>query len=185
MRIARAAQTVCTLSVCTDVGTELARHLKVNTTQLDLCVPGNFEAWVCDGWRLDHKLRPEQGRISTDNLLQDRSDEILSAYLNATKPPIDTPADVENFAKLKAAYDACMDVDTIQKAGFAPIQAMLADVAALYPVNGSETETPLQDVMVYMLRHGMSPFIRIDPSRDDKHPVRVQVVPPALCGSRL
>ncbi|KAL8367338.1 hypothetical protein RB595_009031 [Gaeumannomyces hyphopodioides] len=169
MRIARAAQTVCTLGVCTDIGSELARHLQVNTTQLDLCAPGNFEAWVCDGWRQDHKLRPEQGRMSNDNLLQDRSDNIISTYLNGTKPPIDTPADVESFAKAKAAYSACMNVDAIQNVGVAPIRAMLDEVAALYPVDGKET--PLQDVLLYLQKLGISPFIGIGPGRDDKFPL--------------
>lgn len=80
MRIARAAQTVCTLGVCTDYANRPSRQL--NTTELDLCDPGNFERFVCDGWRQAHPLGPGQDRVTVQILQQAQVDSAIQPYLD-------------------------------------------------------------------------------------------------------
>lgn len=53
--------------------------------------------------------------------------------------------DQQNFDKLKAAYDACMDEDTIKKEGDKPLLEILHQVADMFPVKESafRRRTPL------------------------------------------
>lgn len=102
--------------------------------------------------------------------------------------------DEDNFNKLKAAYDACMDEDTIKKAGIKPLQEILHHVADMFPVEESafgkrtrlekKDEEGLADTVLYLQRIGVSSLVSAGAGADDKDPdvVVVQVAPPYRVG---
>jgi endothelin-converting enzyme len=102
--------------------------------------------------------------------------------------------DQQNFNKLKAAYDACMDEDTIKKAGIKPLLDVIHQISAIFPVTESvfHRRTPLigndkddiPDVLVFLNKLGLSPLISLGAGADDKDPetVIIQAFPPWRVG---
>lgn len=102
--------------------------------------------------------------------------------------------DEQNFDKLKAAYDACMDEETIKAAGVKPLVKVLHQVADFFPVKESvfNRRTPLTDsdskdiaeTVLYLENLGVSALISSGAGADDKDPdtVVVQVSPPYRIG---
>lgn len=139
---------------------------------------------VCDGWRAEYPLRPEQSGASYDSLLQDRANQAVLGFLNGASPPIDTPADRASFALVKKAYDACMDEAEVRREGMAPVVALLRELARVFPVNSSAYANPntttmaaadgaaLREALLYLTQTNLLPLLGIGPGRDDKHPVR-------------
>lgn len=70
--------------------------------------------------------------------------------------------DQDNWNKLNAVYDACMDEDMIKKQGIKPLQEILHRVADLFPVEESafrkgtfldkKDEDDLPDIILYLQR---------------------------------
>jgi len=102
--------------------------------------------------------------------------------------------DQQNFDKLKAAYDACMDEATIKKSGIKPLLEVVHQVAELFPVTESvfHKRTPLigkhkediPDVLYFLNKLGLSPLLSLGAGADDKDPdvVVIQVSPPWRIG---
>jgi endothelin-converting enzyme len=102
--------------------------------------------------------------------------------------------DQQNFDKLKAAYDACMDEDTIKKAGIKPLIEVIHQIADIFPVVESafQRRTPLlgrdkddiPDVLFFLNKLGLSPLISLGAGADDKDPdvVVIQASPPWRIG---
>jgi endothelin-converting enzyme len=102
--------------------------------------------------------------------------------------------DQQNFDKLKAAYDACMDEATINKAGVNPLLEVVHQIAELFPVTESvvHKRTPLLgkgkddilDLLIFLNKLGLSPLVSLGAGADDKDPdvVVIQVSPPWRIG---
>lgn len=102
--------------------------------------------------------------------------------------------DQQNFEKLKTAYDACLDEDTIKKEGTKPLLEILHQVSDMFPVRKStsgsthlskpEDGAALSDTMKFLYNLGLSPLLSIGAGADDKDPdtVVVQVSPPRRIG---
>jgi endothelin-converting enzyme len=102
--------------------------------------------------------------------------------------------DQNNFNKLKAAYDSCIDEDAIKKNGIKPLVKILHYVAASFPVAGSTFPkgTPFNaadakeigDTIELLTRLGVSALLSLGALADDKDPdvVVVQAVPPYQIG---
>jgi endothelin-converting enzyme len=102
--------------------------------------------------------------------------------------------DQQNFDKLKAAYDACMDEANIKKAGINPLLEVVHQVAELFPISESTfyKRTPLlgkdkegiPDVLFYLNKLGLSPLVSLGAGADDKDPdvVVIQASPPWRIG---
>ena len=73
--------------------------------------------------------------------------------------------DQQNFDKLRNAYDACMDEDTIKKAGVKPLLEVLHDVAEL-----SKDSSGLSDTITFLLKLGVSSLVSVGAGADDKQP---------------
>jgi endothelin-converting enzyme len=94
-------------------------------------------------------------------------------------------ADQENFEKLKAAYDACMNEDKIKKDGLKPLMEILKDITDMFPVKGSVYERDsllesadkedLADAIGYLAKLGVPAFISAGAGADDKDPDTVVV----------
>jgi endothelin-converting enzyme len=102
--------------------------------------------------------------------------------------------DQQNFDKLKAAYDACMDEGTIKKAGIKPLLEVIHQVAELFPVTESafhkrtllngKSKEDIPDLLLYLNKLGLSPLVSLGAGADDKDPdvVVIQVSPPWRIG---
>jgi len=68
----------------------------------------------------------------TGNLMAEASQMILRHILESD-PDSDSTADRENFEKLQAAYDACMDESQIREKGLQPMKDILQDIIDIFP----------------------------------------------------
>jgi endothelin-converting enzyme len=74
--------------------------------------------------------------------------------------------DEENFDKLKAAYDACLDESAIKKLGAAPLAQILNQVAQLFEQPNNYTK----DAILFLAKNGVSALIATGAGADDKDP---------------
>jgi endothelin-converting enzyme len=80
-------------------------------------------------------------------------------------------ADEENFDKMKAVYDACLDEDKIKSIGTEPLLKVLEEVKQAYPAG---------DAVLLLARYGVTGLIATGTGADDRDPdtVVVSVAPP-------
>jgi endothelin-converting enzyme len=88
--------------------------------------------------------------------------------LIATKKSVDE----ENFDKMKAAYDACLDEDKIKSIGADPLLEVLDEIKKTYPVDDSVN---LKDAILLLARYGVSALITAGTGADDRDPDTVVV----------
>lgn len=62
-------------------------------------------------------------------------------------------ADKDNFKKLKSAYDACIDVETMKERGSQPLDDLLTEIATVYPSHGKSSQENLTDGILYLLQN--------------------------------
>ncbi|KIW32984.1 uncharacterized protein PV07_04489 [Cladophialophora immunda] len=172
---------VCLTPACVHASSELLYNLSPEYKTLDPCT--DFEELVCGGWRDRHDLRPDQGDAFTGTIMAENSQMLLRHILEAPYPGLSahsyfSPAaldgatgsvDKENFDKLKAAYDACLDEDTIKKLGVAPL------VEIVNTTSNHFSSGDLSSTISFMLETGMSTLISADTGADDKDPDTVVV----------
>jgi len=71
-------------------------------------------------------------------------------------------ADQENINKLKAAYNACMDVETIKRSGIKPLAEVIQQVVDIYPVKKSHWDKyDLVDAVTFLTKLGISSLVSI------------------------
>jgi endothelin-converting enzyme len=95
--------------------------------------------------------------------------------------------DEENFDKLKSAYDACLDEDTIKELGLGPLLEILNEISELHPTSGAavaEDDAALSDTILYLAKLGVSALVSAGTGPDDTDPdtVVVSVSPPYRLG---
>ena len=73
---------------------------------------------------------------------------------------------------MKAAYDACLDEDTIKSLGAAPLIAVLNETAH---VNFTNDKDPLPDMILHLAKIGVNALISTGTGADDKDPDTVVV----------
>lgn len=197
---------VCQTPACVHAASEILYNLSPDYKNVDPCT--DFEQLVCGGWDDRHDLRPDQGDAFTGTIMSENSQMLLRHILEAPYPNDSnhsnfSPAqlveslssvDEQNFDKLKAAYDACMDEEKIKAAGVKPLMEVLHQVADLFPVKESafNRRTPLTaadskdiaETVLYLEKLGVSALISSGAGADDKDPdtVVVQVSPPYRIG---
>ncbi|KIW95732.1 uncharacterized protein Z519_04317 [Cladophialophora bantiana CBS 173.52] len=172
---------ICLTPACVHASSELLYNLSPDYKTLDPCT--DFEELVCGGWRDRHDLRPDQGDAFTGTIMAENSQMLLRHILEAPYPGSSahsyfSPAvldsatgsvDKQNFDKLKAAYDACLDEDTIKKLGVAPLVEILNDTSTHF------SSGDLSSTISFMLKSGMPSLISADTGADDKDPDTVAV----------
>jgi putative endopeptidase len=94
---------------------------------VDPCV--DFYQFACGGWRKDNPIPPDQTRWGRFNELAERNREELHQILEAVKDPAAKRSTVE--ARVGDTYAACMDEAAIEARGLAPLEPILARVAAV------------------------------------------------------
>lgn len=79
-------------------------------------------------------MRPDQGSIFAGTSMAENAQTRLRHILEAPDAP--PSEDKENFGKLKAAYQACLDESTISNRGSKPLEHVLAQLEDVYSVKG-------------------------------------------------
>ena len=84
-------------------------------------------------------------------------------------------ADEENFDKMKATYDACMNEDVIKEAGTAPLLEVLRQIVELFPAANSDAITSahspaIRDTVLFLAKLGISALVSSGTSADDVQP---------------
>ena len=175
---------MCTTAACVHASSEILYNLSPNYKNIDACT--DFEELVCGGWGERHDLRPDQGDAFTGTIMSETSQTLLRHILEAPYPNDSdhssfSPANIastmssvdrDNFNKLKGAYDACMDEETIKKQGIEPLLGVLHQVAEKFPTKKSvKNYGDLADTTLYLAKLGVSALVSLGVGADDKYPV--------------
>jgi putative endopeptidase len=91
----------------------------------------DFYQFATGGWTKAHPLPPGRARWGGFDELAQRNRDVLHDILEDAAKTANAPADSDT-QKLGAFYRACMDTDTIEKAGTAPVAPLLAAAGAVH-----------------------------------------------------
>jgi len=98
-------------------------------------------------------------------------------------------ADEDNFEKMKAAYEACLNENIIKELGTAPLMEILHQVEVTFPPATSDEisiqdANALREAILVLADNGVSALIAAGTGPDDKSPdtVIVSVSPPWRIG---
>lgn len=88
--------------------------------------------------------------------MEENAQTKLRHILERTEPP--QSSDADNFKKLKAAYDACLDEATANKRGSKPLTNILNELKTIYPakaglVKGAQDQ--LTSALLYLANAGV------------------------------
>ncbi|OSS43699.1 hypothetical protein B5807_11538 [Epicoccum nigrum] len=169
---------LCLTPACVHAASEILYNLSPNYKELDPCT--DFEELVCGGWRDRHDLRPDQGDAFTGTIMNENSELLLRHILEAPYPkdsqhsyfsPMqlganEKSADEENFDKMKAVYDACLDEDKIKSLGAKPLLKVLEEIKQAYPEG---------DAASLLAQYGVTGLIATGTGADDRDPDTVVV----------
>ncbi|KAG2413971.1 hypothetical protein HFD88_003162 [Aspergillus terreus] len=162
---------VCESSECVHAASEILYNLDPDYANIDPCT--DFDQYVCGGWRERHDMRPDQGSIFAGTLMAEASQTRLRHLLESNDPP-----DEPNFAKLKAAYDSCMDEKKISERGSEPLDKLLDSIEQIYStgrpsVQGSATN--LTDVILFLMESGVDALVAPYVGPDDRAPDTIAI----------
>jgi endothelin-converting enzyme len=99
--------------------------------------------------------------------------------------------DEENFLKMKSAYDACLDEDTIKNLGTAPLLKFIDTIREIFPADDpnkaltkEERSKAITKTLLYLSDIGVSALLSPGTGADDKDPdvVIINVSPPWRIG---
>jgi Peptidase family M13 len=124
---------ICQSAACVHAASEILYNLDPNHAKLDACT--RFDRMVCGGWEQRHDLRPDQGDMFTGTIMAENSKTILRHILEQpSSNSLSTPADQDNFNKLKDDYDACMSENALRSIGTKPLDGVLDHIKMSFPV---------------------------------------------------
>ncbi|XP_014553761.1 hypothetical protein COCVIDRAFT_106846 [Bipolaris victoriae FI3] len=186
---------LCLTPACVHAASEVLHSLSPRYKELDPC--DDFEELVCGGWRDRHDLRADQGDVFTGTIMSENSQMLLRHILEAPYPKdsehsyfspmklmsVSKSADEENFDKMKAAYDACLNEDQIKSAGVQPLVRILDEIKKAFPVGASESPS-IKDAILELAKYGISGLVAAGTGPDDTDPdtVVVSVAAPGSIG---
>lgn len=98
----------------------------------------------------------------------------------------DQDADEENFDKMKAVYDACINEDKIKEVGLEPLTQILDQIKQAYPLANAKDDEPkpTEDAILLLAKYGVDAFIASGTGADDRDPdtVVVSIAAPGSLG---
>lgn len=148
--------TICLTPTCVIAASKILENMSPKYHSIDPC--HDFDQFVCEGWQEKHDLRADQGGAFTGTIMEEDSQQILRHVLESPyivddfKIETDSSAKRDIFEKLQAAYDACMDEDSIKTIGSAPLLDVLRKVEELFPATRPDTDFLL---LRNMNQHGL------------------------------
>ncbi|KAJ5185294.1 Peptidase M13 neprilysin [Penicillium cf. griseofulvum] len=177
------APPLCQSQECIHAASEILYNLDPKYEDIDPCT--DFDQYVCGGWREHHDMRPDQGSIFAGTIMEENAQTKLRHILERTEPT--ESSDADNFKKLKAAYDACLDEATVSKRGSEPLTNILDELKTIYPakaglVNGSQDQ--LTSALLYLANAGVEALASSGVTPDDRDPdnVVIMISPPREIG---
>lgn len=171
---------LCLTPACIHAASGYLTNLSPNYKNLDPC--GDFEEYVCGGWRGAHDLRADEGRVDALSLINDVITSNIRGILEGNYPEGSSHSefsprnlvvalsstDQDNFDELKQVYNACMDVDAITKRGIEPIIGLIDDLAAIL----NSTDGDYSEAILFLRGIGIDPFFNFGVGDDEKNPER-------------
>lgn len=157
---------VCQSPQCIHAASEILYNLDPNYANIDPC--SDFDQYVCGGWRERHDMRSDQGSIFAGTIMAENAQTRLRHIIE--RPTAPDSADEDNFKKLKAAYDACLDETTIRQRGSGPLDETLAELQKVYPIKGglvSGTQDHLTDAILFLMKSGVEALVSASISVSD------------------
>ncbi|KAL7623935.1 hypothetical protein AAE478_005492 [Parahypoxylon ruwenzoriense] len=167
---------------------------------IDPCT--NFDKLVCDGFNDRHDIPQDRSSYSTGTIMSENGQTTLRHILESPYPTtsehspfsprnlvkLAASTDEENFLMIQQAYNSCLNETVLQKLGIAPLVSLIDQVAASFPVSGSdgplqETDyATLSDTILLLEQMGIPSFVGLGVGADDKNPdvVIVQAWPSGL-----
>ena len=92
--------------------------------------------------------------------------------LQATEKSLDE----QNFDKMRAAYEACLDEDKIKERGLEPLLKVLDYIKGLFPDDSTKTgPSATHDAVSILSRYGVSTLVATGTGADDRDPDKVVV----------
>ncbi|KAF3386548.1 Endothelin-converting enzyme 1 [Penicillium rolfsii] len=174
---------ICQTPECIHAASEILYNLDPNHEKVDPCT--NFDQFVCSGWRERHDMRADQGSIFAGTIMEENSQTRLRHILERSEAP--EKVDADNFQKLKAGYDACLDESAIRKRGTKPLADLLAALQKIYPAKSdlvAENKDQLTLALLFLMRSGVDALVSSGVSSDDRDPdnVVIFISPPREIG---
>ncbi|KAF4545502.1 Endothelin-converting enzyme protein [Lasiodiplodia theobromae] len=166
----------CTTQACKDFAKSINQNLAKNYTDIDPC--SDFAQFVCGGWEETHTYRPDQSGVNTFSVLNDENTEILRTLLenpypdNSSYSGANETAHRENFEKMQAAFNVCMDQDTIKKAGVKPLQTLLNELPSSQQYGSDDSIT---NTLIWLQKYGVDALVSSGTGADDKTPQVVTI----------
>jgi len=105
-------------------------------------------------------MRPDQGSIFAGTAMEENAQTRLRHILESPDAP--SSEDKENFGKLKAAYQACLDESTINKRGSKPLERVLAQLEESYSIKGvssRDVKKNLTDAVLQLIKLNVEALI--------------------------
>lgn len=139
----------------------------VSLDNMDVTVtPGdNFFEYVNGTWLANMEIPADRSRFGAFNVLSDRAEERVRTIIDAAASSENPSADEKRIADF---YNAYLDVEGIEAAGLAPVQADLGRIRA------AETHNDVLDLMsdpALGLDAPVSLYVYIDAKQNDEHRV--------------
>ncbi|PVH99096.1 peptidase family M13 [Periconia macrospinosa] len=183
---------VCTTDSCKKFADSVIAGRAKNYTEVDPCT--DFATYTCAGWWESHDFRPDQSNIGVLSIMADVNNALMRTILESPYPDNTTinstyavgnakELDKQNFAKMIAAYDSCMDTEAIDAVGPEPLQEILSAYEKLQNSTTSGNATDLTDKLIWVQRYGASGIVGATTWADDKTPdVTTVAIGPGLLG---
>jgi hypothetical protein len=170
---------VCINPTCKEYAKQIQANLAKNYASLDPCE--DFNVYSCQGWMDSHDFRSDQSVVSSGAIMGDTIKTLLRGILEGdyatNNKTIDVPQrnfDMENFQKMKDAYQTCMNEDAIKEYGTTPVKEVLERFATVFPRKGpsfsEKTKDELTKTIIWLQKNGVSGIIESDTGADDKNP---------------
>ncbi len=119
----------------------------------------DFYRFVNGGWMDRNEIPGEKSSLSVFSEISDRNEAVLHDILEQACAD-DEAAPGSNAQKLGDFYCACMDAEAIEDAGLAPIEPLLARIAAI------ETRDDLMATIAALHRHGIGAAFNVFSDQD-------------------
>ncbi|KAF7715646.1 Endothelin-converting enzyme [Penicillium ucsense] len=177
------SKAICQTPECVHAASEILYSLDPNYKDIDPCT--NFDQYVCGGWRERHDMRADQGSIFAGTIMVENSQTRLRHILERSDAP--AKEDAENFGKLKAGYEACLNESAIRDRGIKPLTNLLGKLQDVYSMGKTDHPTShaeLTDAIIFLMKSGAEAFVSPGVSPDDRDPdnVTIFVSPPRRIG---
>ena len=136
--------TLCLTPECVSAASEILANLSPDRETVDPC--DDFARFACEGWDFKTDMSRDESYLSrfvqmahrTQLSLRQKLETSLSPWEMSLKPEIMDSVETGLFRTVQTAYNACMDMASIEALGSIPLLLLLQELDDLYPANPPE-----------------------------------------------